>query len=276
MPQLPGSTQKTCCQLPIQEKHNTASRRNRTTTETRTDLQYLCQNSKTRHATNKPTTAHTNINKSNTHQTRSSHNRSTHGSTRQNKKFEDILTESLKLNFNIDTTFPDRDSTAIFNFYYDKTNSQLRQMTQTAPKEEHTIDQTIDTAMDETDKATYTEIRQKRQISDGMEDFKLLMDNIYTTYVKLYRNYEHSSPIPDNPINDWFANELDKDQDNDRGLKLFTQDWDHQPVVEMLRRRRALFLHTKMNIKPHEQFITLPRYHTTTTTIKNTKHTSEK
>ncbi|KAF2356776.1 hypothetical protein FHG87_012466 [Trinorchestia longiramus] len=178
----------TCCQLPIQEKHNTTKRRNRTTTETRIDSKYLYRNSKTRHSTNKPTTAHTNINKPNTHQTHSRYTRSTHSSIRQNKKFGDILTESLKLNFNIDTTFLDRDSTAIFSFYYDKTDSQQPQMTQTAPQEEHTIDQTIDTAMDETDAATYTEIRQKRRMSDGMEDSKLLMDNKYTTYVKLYRN----------------------------------------------------------------------------------------
>ncbi|KAF2343519.1 hypothetical protein FHG87_025725, partial [Trinorchestia longiramus] len=143
------------------------------------------------------------------------------------KKFGDILTQSLKLNFNIDTTFPDRDSTAIFNFYYDRTDSQQPQTTQTAPQEEHTIEQTIDTAMDETDTATYTEIRQKRRISDGIEDSKLLMDNKYSTYVKLHGNYEDSSPIPDNPTKDWFANELDKDQDNDKGLKLFTQDLDH-------------------------------------------------
>ncbi|KAF2360099.1 hypothetical protein FHG87_009140 [Trinorchestia longiramus] len=162
------------------------------------------------------------------------------------KKFGDILTQYLKLNFNIDTTFPDRDSTAIFNFYDDKTDSQQPQMTQTAPQEEHTID----TTMDETDAATCSEIRQKRRISDGMEDSKLLMDNKYATYVKLYRNYEDSSPIPDNPTKDWFAKELDKDQDNDKGLKLFTQDLDHQTVEEMLRRRRALFLHTKINLFP--------------------------
>ncbi|KAF2355312.1 hypothetical protein FHG87_013931, partial [Trinorchestia longiramus] len=194
-----------------------------------------------------------------------------HCSIRQNKKFGDILTQSLKLNLNIDTTFPDRDSTAIFNFYYDSTDSQQPKMTQTAPQEEHTIEQTIDTAMYKTDTATYTEIRQKRRISDGMGDSKLLMDDKHTTYVKLYRNYEDSSLIPDNPTKDWFAKELDEDLDNDKGLKLFTQDLEHQPVVEMLRRRRAMFLHTKINIIPHEQFITLPRYHTTTTTIKKPK-----
>ncbi|KAF2360688.1 hypothetical protein FHG87_008558 [Trinorchestia longiramus] len=147
------------------------------------------------------------------------------------KEFGDILLQSLKLNFAIATTFPDRDSTAIFNFYSDKTDSQQPQTTQAAPRE----DQTLDTAMDETDADTYIEIRQKRRISDGMEDSKLLMDNKYTTYVKLYRNYADSSPIPDTPTDNWFADKLDKDQDNDRGLKLFTQDLDHQPVEEMLR-----------------------------------------
>ncbi|KAF2350210.1 hypothetical protein FHG87_019034 [Trinorchestia longiramus] len=175
------------------------------------------------------------INKPNTHRTHGPHTRSTtHSRTKQNKKISDILSLSLKLNFNVDTTFPDRDSTAIFNFYYDKTDTQQPQTTQTAPKEEHTMDQTIDTALDETDVATYTEIRQKRQISDGMEDYELLMDNKYTTYVKLHRNYEDSSLIPDNPTKDWFANELDKDHDSDKGPKLFTQNLDHQPVIQFL------------------------------------------
>ncbi|KAF2357641.1 hypothetical protein FHG87_011599 [Trinorchestia longiramus] len=214
---------------------------------------------------------HTNINKPNTHQTHSPHTKSTHSSIGQNKKFGDILTQSLKLNFNIDTTFPDRDSIAIFKFYY-KTNLQQPQMTQTAPQE-HTIDQTMDTAMNETDAATYTEIRQKRRISDGLEDSKLLMNNKYTTYVKLYRNYEDSSPIPDNPTKEWFAYELDKNQDNDKGLKLFTQELDHQPVVEMFRRKRALFLHTKINIIPHEQFIRLPSSFLVPPTDRPPRHT---
>ncbi|KAF2364927.1 hypothetical protein FHG87_004317 [Trinorchestia longiramus] len=37
------------------------------------------------------------------------------------QKFGDILSKSLRTNFDIDTTFPDRDSAAIFNFYNDKT-----------------------------------------------------------------------------------------------------------------------------------------------------------
>ncbi|KAF2353706.1 hypothetical protein FHG87_015535 [Trinorchestia longiramus] len=40
------------------------------------------------------------------------------------QKFGDILSKSLKTNFDIDTTFPDRDSAAIYNFYYDKTGIQ--------------------------------------------------------------------------------------------------------------------------------------------------------
>ncbi|KAF2369171.1 hypothetical protein FHG87_000045 [Trinorchestia longiramus] len=65
------------------------------------------------------------------------------------KKIGDILSRSLQLNFDIVSTFPDRDSTAIFNFYYDKTDSQHPQTTQPeTTQDEHTIDQTIDTAMD--------------------------------------------------------------------------------------------------------------------------------
>ncbi|KAF2356002.1 hypothetical protein FHG87_013244 [Trinorchestia longiramus] len=175
------------------------------------------------------------------------------------KKIREILLQFLKLNFNIDTTFPDRDSTAIFNFYYDKTDSQQHQTTQTASQEEHTKDETIDTAMDETGAATYTEIRQKRRISDGMEDSKLLIVNNHTTYAKLYRNYADSSPIPDNPTKDWFANELDKDQDNGKGLKLFTQDLDHQldqvlrvtfDKVQTLQQKNVFLLVDEVQIRP--------------------------
>ncbi|KAF2366535.1 hypothetical protein FHG87_002716 [Trinorchestia longiramus] len=181
---------------------------------------------------------HTNINKPNTHQTHSPRTRNPHSGTRQNKtKIGDILSQSLKLNFDIDTTFPGRYLTAIVNFCYDKTDLQQPQRTQTAPQEEHAMNQTIHTGMDETHAATYTEIRQKRRISDRMEDSKLLMDNKYTTYVKLYRNYANSSPIPDNPTKDWFPDELDRDQDNDEGLKLFTQDLNHQPDKEPIFRQ---------------------------------------
>ncbi|KAF2366604.1 hypothetical protein FHG87_002639 [Trinorchestia longiramus] len=167
----------------------------RTTTETRTNS-YLHRNSKIRHTTNKPTTTHTNINKPNTHQTHNPHTIEAHiAALNKTKTFGDILSHSLKIYFDIDTTFPDRNSTSIFNFYYDKTDTQQPQTTQTAPQEEHTVDQTIDTAMDETNATTYTEIRQKRRISDGIEDSILLMDNKYTTYFKLYRNYVGNSPI---------------------------------------------------------------------------------
>ncbi|KAF2344531.1 hypothetical protein FHG87_024713 [Trinorchestia longiramus] len=36
------------------------------------------------------------------------------------QKFGEILSKSLKANFDIDTSFPDRDSAAIFNFYCEK------------------------------------------------------------------------------------------------------------------------------------------------------------
>ena len=45
------------------------------------------------------------------------------------KRFGDTLSESLKLNYNIDTKFPDRDSQEILNIYFDKsTNTTERPM----------------------------------------------------------------------------------------------------------------------------------------------------
>ncbi|KAF2362311.1 hypothetical protein FHG87_006930 [Trinorchestia longiramus] len=124
MPQLPGATQNTCCQLPIQEKHNTTKRRNRTTKkqeQTHSTYAEIAQHAIQQ--TNPP--QHT---LTLTNQTRikltvliiEAHI----AALDKTKKFGDILIQSLKRNFNIDTTFPDSDSTPIFNFYYDKTDSQ--------------------------------------------------------------------------------------------------------------------------------------------------------
>ncbi|KAF2350480.1 Endonuclease/exonuclease/phosphatase [Trinorchestia longiramus] len=268
LPQLPGSTQNTCFKLTTQEEHHTTKKE----TEQRQKQE---QTQSTYAEIPKLAIQQTNPSQHTLTLTNQTHIKLTAlileahiAALDKTKKFCDILTQSLKLKFNIDTTLQDRDSTAIFTFFYDKTDMQQPQTTQTAPQKEHTMDLTIDAAVDETDTATYTEIRQKRRISDKMEASKRLMDNKYTAYVKLYRNYANNSPIPDNPTMDWFADEPDKDQDNDKGLQLFTQDLKHQPVLEMLRRMRALFLHIKINIVPHEQFITLPRYHTTIIIIK--------
>ncbi|KAF2343239.1 hypothetical protein FHG87_026005 [Trinorchestia longiramus] len=51
------------------------------------------------------------------------------------QKFGDIFSKSLKTNFDIDTTFSDRDSAAIFNFYYDKTGTQQLHTKQTLSQE---------------------------------------------------------------------------------------------------------------------------------------------
>ncbi|KAF2369110.1 hypothetical protein FHG87_000118 [Trinorchestia longiramus] len=52
----------------------------------------------------------------------------------------------------------------------------------------------------------------------------------YKNYTKTM-NYAGSSPIPKTPTMEWFADELDKDKDNDQGLKLFTQNLKHQPEL---------------------------------------------
>ncbi|KAF2347094.1 hypothetical protein FHG87_022151 [Trinorchestia longiramus] len=59
------------------------------------------------------------------------------------QKFGDILSKSLKTNFDIDTTFPDRDSAAIFNFYYDKTGTQQLHTKQTLSQETQKSHETI-------------------------------------------------------------------------------------------------------------------------------------
>ena len=56
------------------------------------------------------------------------------------QKYSDILSKSLKLNYNIDAKFPDRDYAAIFNMYINRGNSTTEPPTQ----QQHQFDLTQD------------------------------------------------------------------------------------------------------------------------------------
>ncbi|KAF2343612.1 hypothetical protein FHG87_025632 [Trinorchestia longiramus] len=111
------------------------------------------------------------------------------------QKFGEILSKSLKANFDIDTTFPDRDSSASFNFYYEKTDAQqphtnqtLSQETQKShepskpqeplkPQEQQSLS-SLDISMDYNPQEPHVP-SNKRRISDEIENSTVLIDNKY-------------------------------------------------------------------------------------------------
>ncbi|KAF2361470.1 hypothetical protein FHG87_007781 [Trinorchestia longiramus] len=137
------------------------------------------------------------------------------------QKFGDILSKSLKTNLDIDTTFLDRDSAAIFNFYYDKTGTQqphtkqtLSQETQKShepyipqeplkPREQQSLS-SLDISMDYNPQEPHVP-SNKRRISDEIENSIVLVDNKYTLPVKLYWNINDDDPIPETPSKHCFA-----------------------------------------------------------------------
>jgi hypothetical protein len=185
------------------------------------------------------------------------------------QKFGDILSHSLKTNFNIDTTFPDRDSAAIFNFYYDKTEQHPQHTTETPADAHHLHNLTTDTQPENTDMITDTDTRQKRRISDETENSFVLLDNKHTLPIKLFRSVNDDSEIPNDPSPDWFIKELSKD--NDRGLKFTVQDLKSHTLLDYIKTKRAIFTRTQLNVIAHNQFISLPRHQTQHTTSKKTK-----
>ncbi|KAF2356272.1 Sodium/solute symporter [Trinorchestia longiramus] len=81
------------------------------------------------------------------------------------QKYGDILSQALKIYFDSDTTFPDTDSATIFNFFYDKIDTQQLHTTRKLLQEQHSLNPTTDVQMEETDMAMDTEARPERPIS---------------------------------------------------------------------------------------------------------------
>ncbi|KAF2356305.1 hypothetical protein FHG87_012942 [Trinorchestia longiramus] len=162
------------------------------------------------------------------------------------QKFGDILPKSLVTNFDIDTTFPDRDSTSIFNFYYEKTGTQQPHTKQTLsqeaqkshepykpqeplkPQEQQSLS-SLDISMDYNPQEPHVP-SNKRRISDEIENSTVLIDNKYTLPVKLYWNINDDDPIPETPSKHWYETQLSKTRD--RGLKLSIENLKSQTMLE--------------------------------------------
>jgi hypothetical protein len=228
--------------------------------------------------------------------------------------FGTLLSDSLKLNYDIDAKFVDRDSKAIFNFFY-KTNTNesfhmetehqisssdtepesenessneqdtdMREALSVRPKERKLVSQQeeyqtqprqpveeeiFQTAGKILDLEPSTDSSLKRKISD---QYRLTYDEKEQTEtrpisIQIYRSANDKHPIPQNPNQNWYIEELNK---KDFGLKFTVQDIDSKKTLEMIKSERLKLKGTKIHYLNHEKFQRLPK-HSTTKTAKKSK-----
>jgi hypothetical protein len=205
--------------------------------------------------------------------------------------FGTILSKSLKANYDIDATFPDRDSAKIFNFFYNTPE------TKTSNTDFITETEFID---DDDLRRSSLNLSQQTRDDDGQKNEppppKLVAHNIdrdprkrksiddqykdsYITGhgldepipIKLFRSSRDKVEIPPDPSNFWFAEELRR---KDYGLKLSVKDADSSKVIDYLIRDKLKIQQPLINIIPHDIFTNMDKHSTTTT--KKTKHSTFK
>jgi hypothetical protein len=118
------------------------------------------------------------------------------------RNYSDILSESLKLNFDIDTKFPDRDSQKIFNIYFDPTPP---------------TDKSTPTTNNEASFGAI--IREAFPDIDGIDDFRKEVKNPI-------------SPLPTDPELSALTIDTDKDSDLDSNVSDMTIGEETDPALK--------------------------------------------
>ncbi|KAF2346642.1 hypothetical protein FHG87_022603 [Trinorchestia longiramus] len=143
-----------------------------------------------------------------------------------------ILSKSLKRNFNIDTSFPDRDSQKIFNLFINPTPESEPASTATPNTNTETIlthqdmeteseqsstetNDTQDQNSDDTETEQPWETRTKKKTTKKRKKScsprgKQLTPDTYELEAALVKSATQHTPIPTDPTNDWIINELAK------------------------------------------------------------------
>ncbi|KAF2361344.1 Peptide methionine sulfoxide reductase MrsB [Trinorchestia longiramus] len=143
-----------------------------------------------------------------------------------------ILSKSLKRNFNIDTSFPDRDSQKIFNLFINPTPESEPASTATPNTNTETIlthqdmeteseqsstetNDTQDQNSDDTETEQPWETRTKKKTTKKRKKScsppeKQLTPDTYELEAALVKSATQHKPIPTDPTNDWIINELAK------------------------------------------------------------------
>ncbi|KAF2348554.1 hypothetical protein FHG87_020690 [Trinorchestia longiramus] len=146
------------------------------------------------------------------------------------KSYGTILSKSLKRNFNIDTSFPDRDSQKIFNLFINPTpdpepvpiatpntntetisTHQDMESEQSSTETNNTQDQNSDNTEPEQPWETRTKKKKhkKRKKACSPRD-KHPSPDTYELEDTLFKSATQHSPIPTHPTNDWIITELAK------------------------------------------------------------------
>ena len=205
--------------------------------------------------------------------------------------FGAILSKSLKANYDIDATFPDRDSAKIFNFFYNKTETKTPD-TDFTPETEFIDDDDLrrsslnltqpqqDDNNRKNDPPTPKSIthyedrdpRKRKNIDDQYKESFITGPGLDEPIpIKLFRSSKDKVEIPPDPPNLWYAEELRK---KDYGLKLSVKDADSTKIMDYLKRDRLKIHQPLINIIPHDTFANMDKHSTTTT--KKTKHSTFK
>jgi hypothetical protein len=206
--------------------------------------------------------------------------------------FGSILSKSLKANYDIDATFPDRDSAKIFNFFYnhdenkadpendfnlrtefiDDDDMRRSSLNLTEPLTDY--ENPKNDLLPSTTKTRYEDRDpRKRKVSD--EQYKespiSMSGHDESISVRLFRSDKDPNQIPTVPNNIWYIDELRK---KEYGLKLSVKDMDSSKIFDYLRRDKLKFNRPTINIIPHDTFLTMDRHSTVTT--KKTKQSTFK
>ena len=225
-----------------------------------------------------------------------------HIATLTGRPFGKTLSDSLKLNFDIDTKFPDRDSQEIFNLYLGD-NSQPRSDTRTDPR---TIPRTDPRTIPRTDPRTSsrTDLRFDPQTdppsleptidlpatTDDDDEDDDVMDTdtgaipkqkrkasfspqtITGADVRLYKSDQDPTPIPTTLTAKYIIDELENT--GDYGLKLFVKDQSASQVYRDIADGRLNVRNLQIRTTAHDQFAKLPRI-SSNKPIKKTKQSKQ-
>jgi hypothetical protein len=207
--------------------------------------------------------------------------------------FGSILSKSLKANYDIDATFPDRDSAKIFNFFYnhdenkaqsendfnigtefiDDDDMRRSSLNLTEPRTDYEIPKIPKKDLLPPSTKTHYEDRdqRKRKVSDEQytESPISISGHDEPISVRLFRSDKDLNPVPAAPNNIWYIDELRK---KEYGLKLSVKDLDSSKIFDYLRRDKLKFNRPTINIIPHDIFSTMDK-HSTITTKKTKQYT---
>jgi len=209
-------------------------------------------------------------------------------------RFGQVLSDSLKLNYDIDTKFPDRDSQKIFNMYmdskttptpynstdenYSSTSSDSDMETEQAiappPTDKSVRPKTTKTKPKSPKKTTQT-AKQKRKATSPATTTAPDSDSTRSQtaphpQMTFLRSDKDNSEIPSNPNNDWFISQLR--QKGDYGLKLMTTNCNPKTVLTRIEQGHPKLTLDFITLINHDHFRTKDRL---SEDVKRSRHSSQ-